>query len=103
MYLYVAATWLIANLVHPFMLFIVFGSIDNFEMDMLGFGFEFMLYSLLLSIPSLFLSFLAMYVIFKFQLSSAGRYITWVISAPVIAFSHPFNPVLAAMFLAVAA
>lgn len=83
MYLYVAATWLIANLVHPLMLFLVYGA-EDFDMDILGFGLQFVIYSFLFSIPSLFLSFLVMYVIFKLPLSSAGRYISWVISAPVI-------------------
>ena len=83
MYLYVAATWLIANLVHPLMLFLVYGA-EDFAMDILGFGLQFVIYSFLFSIPSLFLSFLVMYVIFKLPLSSAGRYISWVISAPVI-------------------
>jgi len=83
MYLYVLATWLIANLVHPFMMYVVFGGGD-FDLD--GFGMQFIFYSFVFSLPSLFLSFLAIYGISKLPASGAGKYIAWLITAPVIVF-----------------
>ena len=86
MSMYVSAIWLIANLVHPFMLLVVFG--NDFDMDMLGFGLQFTLYSFMFSMPSLFLGFLVIYGIFKLPISAGGRYLTWLITAPLIAFMN---------------
>ncbi len=86
MYLYISGTWLIANLIHPFMMFILLGSDAAFSMESIGFSLQFIVYSIIFSIPSLLFSILAMYGITKLPLPDTGKFISWLITAPVVVF-----------------
>src|SRR6185503_3348561 len=86
MYTYVSGTWLIANFIHPFMLLVVFGWDGTFDMNMFGFGLQFLVFSILFSTPSLLFSNLAMHVITRLPFTSAGKYFTWLITAPALVF-----------------
>ncbi len=83
MYMYVSTTWLVANLIHPIMLFIVFGN-ASINSETLGIGLAFIFYSILLSLPSLLISYVFMYVLSRLDMPPQAWYFTWLILAPVI-------------------
>jgi hypothetical protein len=84
--MHVSATWLIANLLHPLVALIVFGGNSDLNLDMVASVLGIIVYSLLFSLPSLLLSFLAIYGIFKLPSSITVKYITWLVIAPFIVF-----------------
>jgi hypothetical protein len=91
MFIYVIATWLLANLIHPFMLILVFGWNAPFDMNSFGLLFQLFLYSLVCSIPSIVFSQLAIYGIFKLPFHTDGKYITWLLIAPfLVIFNYWF-------------
>jgi hypothetical protein len=73
MHTYVFATWLIANLVHPFVLVVVFGWSAPFDMETVGLTVQFIVLSMCCSMPSFLLGFLAIYGIFKLPLHNNGK------------------------------
>jgi hypothetical protein len=85
MNLHISGTWLLANLLHPVVLFLYIGnSGDQSLFDLIGGYFSIIIFSLIFSSPSLWLSFLWGYLISDFPLPAIGKYFIWIISAPLL-------------------
>ena len=83
MNLHVSGTWFWANLLHPFVMFFYFGySGYQSGSEIFGVLFSIFLYSLIFSLPSLFISFILIYLISRLPVSAVGKYFTWMIMAP---------------------
>lgn len=80
-------TWLLANLLHPFIMWVYFGG-SGFSSapELFGIVFMIIVYSFIFSIPSLFLSYLAGYLISLMPLEKNMQYLVWLVTAPAIAF-----------------
>ena len=89
---HIAGTWLWANLLHPFVMAFYFGSADlPSGADLFGALLLVLTYSFILSLPSLFTSWLVIYFISRLGSSPGIRFLLWLITAPLIAL---FNFVL---------
>ncbi len=84
MFVYVTGTWLLANLIHPFLAIAIVGWTSPFDMNSFALILQFALFSIIFSIPSLALGQLAMYGIFQLPLRDTGKYILWLLIAPVL-------------------
>jgi hypothetical protein len=85
MNMHISGTWLLANLLHPVLLFLFMGNSGDYSLfDLAGGYFSTLFFSLIFSSPSLWLSFLWGYLISGFSLTSFGKYIAWIISAPLL-------------------
>ncbi len=89
MFMYCFITWLVANLLHPFVMLIVFQS-DNSLISAEGFGTFFMifLYTMIFSIPSLLTSFIVLHLISLMSISDGIKFFNWIVAALLII---PFN------------
>ena len=82
---HMTSTWLWTNLLHPFIMFLYFNDGGApFGDGMFGALILVMIYSLIFSLPSLFLSLLAGYLITRMQTNVAIQFLVWVITAPLI-------------------
>ena len=85
MNLHVSGTWFWANLLHPFVMFFYFGYSDfQSGSEIFGLLFLIFLYSLIFSLPSLFISLLLLFLISGLPVSAVVKYFTWMIGAPVV-------------------
>ena len=85
MNLHVSGTWFWANLLHPFIMFFYFDFFDHSSgSELFGVLFAIFIYSLIFSLPSLFISFLWVYLISKLPVSVRVKYIAWIVSAPLL-------------------
>ena len=85
MNLHVSGTWFWANLLHPFVMFFYLGySGYQSGTEIFGVLFLIFLYSLVFSLPSLFISFLLIFLISMLPVTTVVKYLTWMIAAPVV-------------------
>jgi hypothetical protein len=85
MNLHASGTWFWANLLHPFVMFFYFGySGYQSGSEIFGMLFLIFLYSLIFSLPSLFISFLVIFLISILPATAVVKYFTWMIAAPAI-------------------
>lgn len=82
---HISNTWFWANLLHPFVMLCYFDySADTSGLELFGDFLQLFIYSLIFSLPSLFISFLGVYLISLLPVSAIVKYITWIIAAPLI-------------------
>jgi hypothetical protein len=85
MNMHVSGTWFWANLLHPFIMFFYLGNSGHSSgSELFGGLFTIFIYSLIFSLPSLFISFLLVYLISLLPVSAVDKYITWIVTAPLI-------------------
>jgi len=85
MHLHVFSTWVLANLLHPFIMLLYIGyPIHPSFVELLGNYSSILYYSVIFSLPSLFISFLWVYLISRLQVPAIGIYIIWLVSAPLL-------------------
>ncbi len=84
--MHIAGTWCWANLLHPFMLAAYFG-IAGFPsvVDLFGSSLMIIAFSFLFSLPSLFISWLVVYLISLLRTTPRIEFLLWLIAAPLIA------------------
>lgn len=82
----VPVVWLIANLLHPFLLIFWFGEWNfNLSSDDFGIGIMLFIYGFMFSMPSLLLGFLVEYLVVKLHSSALNRYLYWLLLSPLVA------------------
>jgi hypothetical protein len=82
---HIAYTWLWANLLHPFILLLYFDEGNfSFSTDTMASLLQGIAYSLLFSLPALFFSQLAGYLITRMHAAMIIQFLLWVIIAPLI-------------------
>ncbi len=85
MYLYIFITWLLANLIHPVTFYFFMSNGRNLlGGNFAGLYFFIFLYSLFISSIGLLLSFLAINIISKLPFSNEGKFICWLVTAPLL-------------------
>jgi hypothetical protein len=85
MYSHVSYTWFFANVLHPFVVLLFFGISDYASVaDLFGALFSVFIYSLIFSLPSLFISFLVVYLFSLSPASAITKYFCWMVVAPVV-------------------
>lgn len=90
MFLHTLYTWLLSNLLHPF-LFMIFllvgeGSAGSFCSDNLIIELSFFTASLIISLPCLLVGWRCLYLIISFPFSGNSKFLIWLITAPVLVF-----------------
>ena len=81
----IAGTWLWANLLHPFIMFFYFGSADRPSgAELFGALYLALTYSFILSLPSLFTSWLFIYLVSLLKYSPGTSFLLWLIAAPLV-------------------
>lgn len=87
MFVHTIHTWLVAHLVHPVIFVIYFLLLNDAEGINWGAGFFFIpVFALFASIPSLFITWLLLYVLTNTNLSAIEKFIAWMISVVVVIF-----------------
>ena len=87
---YTLSTWLYANMLYPLMLFMYMGGKPDGLLSAVAAYFPFLLFALLLSLPSLLFSSLIMQIITRINTSADIKLIVWFISAQVIVIANYF-------------
>jgi hypothetical protein len=83
--MYVFKTWVVANLINPFIFCLAFGLDDSsFSGGVIGFGFDLFAIFLIYSIPSLIMSWLLMALIDKLPFNMRIKYFVWLFLVPVL-------------------
>lgn len=82
---YIAGTWALANLLHPFAMFFYFNG-NDFSLSAADIGglLPVLFYSFVFSLPSLLLGFLAGHFISLIPSGLIAQYIVWLFTAPLI-------------------
>lgn len=82
---HVPATWLLANLLHPFLMAIqIHEGLFYFSSGDVPLLLPIFLYSLVFSLPSLILAFFAEYLLSRLQVKVSARFLLWLLTAPLI-------------------
>lgn len=85
MYLHVFYTWLIANLFHPIMIAVIYQfDTSGLSMEILKMGLFIFFYSLLFSLPSLFLGWVFIYFISRLPFDVISKFLIWLFLASVL-------------------
>lgn len=85
--MYVFNTWLVANLLHPFILTLYFkGEESVINMNALGSYFTLFIYSLIFSVPALIVAALVFMLIKKMPIDVLSAFFTWLFLASCIPF-----------------
>jgi hypothetical protein len=92
MIVYVFGTWVLANLLHPAVMFLYFGNAGEFfDVDGMYAALQLFLYSLLFSLPALLMSIAIVYGINKLSANPTAKFWIWLMAGPFIAL---FNFIL---------
>lgn len=89
MFLHIFYTWIIANLLHPVFIFLGIYLTDGdpiFTGELLQLLFLALMYSLLFSIPSLFIGWLCLYLISITPFNNDAKFLIWLFVAPLLVF-----------------
>ena len=87
MFIHTIHTWLVAHLLHPIIFVIYFLLRNHAEGVNWGAGFFFIpVFAFFASIPSLFITWLLLYVLTNTNLSVIEKFIAWMISVVVVIF-----------------
>lgn len=81
---HVPATWLLANLLLPLIVFVFFGAFHESGIETIGFFFIFLMYSLLLSVPALITGVLADMLLQYLFKAGLFRFLAWLVIAMLI-------------------
>jgi len=88
MFIHTLLTWLLANVIHPIMMFVCLLIVSNFntapEPEMIAVAVPLILVSSILSIPALFISWLMLQVITQLMLTSEMKFLLWLLTAPAM-------------------
>jgi hypothetical protein len=84
--LYVFNTWVVANLLHPVLIYILFGSMSGefFNDNFLQFYFLCCVYSFIFSLPALLVAWLLFHIIRRIRVSALSKFITWSFFASIV-------------------
>ena len=89
MFIHTIHTWLVAHLLHPIIFVIFFLLRNDAEGIDWGAGFFFIpVFAFFASIPSLFITWLLLYVLTNTNLSVIEKFIAWMISVMVVTFMN---------------
>lgn len=89
MFLHIFYTWIPANLLHPVFIFLGFYLMNGdpiFTSEAVQFFFPLLMYSLLFSIPCLFIGWLCLYYVNITPFSSDVKFLIWLFVAPLLVF-----------------
>lgn len=87
MFIHTIHTWLVAHLLHPIIFVIYFLLRNHAEGVNWGAGFFFIpVFAFFASIPSLFITWILLYVLTNTNLSVMEKFIAWMISVVVVIF-----------------
>ena len=87
MFIHTIHTWLVAHLLHPIIFVIYFLLRNHVEGINWGAGFFFIpVFAFFASIPSLFITWILLYVLTNTNLSVIEKFIAWMISVVVVIF-----------------
>jgi len=85
---YTFSTWMYANLLYPLVFFFFIGGRLDDVSSGLAFLFPFLFFTILLSLPSLLLSYILMQGIIVLRASADVKFIGWLLSAPVVVIAN---------------
>lgn len=87
MFLHVFITWLVANILHPLFILLLFsGDFGDFSLQWLVYFFMITIYSLVFSIPLLLMALLFFYVVYRCSLKNSSKYFAWIFLATSLPF-----------------
>lgn len=90
MFLHVFYSWVVANLLHPLVLLAYFHSeVEEFSIEIPGWGLLIFGVSVLLSLPALIAGWVVMHLINRLPFDSISKYFTWLFLAcclPLVIF-----------------
>jgi hypothetical protein len=89
MFLHIFYTWIVANLLHPVFIFLGFYIVDGYPIftgEGLQFFFPALMYSLLFSIPCLFIGWLCLYLVSITPFHNDTKFLMWLFVAPLLVF-----------------
>lgn len=87
MFLHTFYTWILANILHPVMLFlatIVVGGDFGFNQNIFESYFLYLVYSFCISIPCLFLGWLSLFIIVVTPNPDDAKFVLWLVTAPAL-------------------
>lgn len=84
----ITGTWALANVLHPFFLFLPYADLSFFTIEAFGMLIYFMLLSFFFSIPSLLLSLFAGHLAAHSTFKANTLFITWFFLAPLFSFAN---------------
>lgn len=83
----IPGVWLIANLIHPMLMYVFSGDNDwRPSREDISIGLMIFMYALIFSLPSLVIGLLAEYLIDKIHLKANVRFVIWLLIGPWIAW-----------------
>ena len=87
MFLHTFYTWILANILHPVMFFLatlVMGEAFGFNQNLFENYFLYLVYSLFISVPCLFLGWLSLYIVLATPNPDDAKFVIWLVTAPAL-------------------